>query len=181
LFRAAPVAALALMVTGCVAQTPPISNPNGLPAEALTLEYLVRDGCLPYALGLKSEDEAMRSVRLNRFKPLLGLEPGDTAPFWQGSYSGRPRVNVGRGVCNTIIHGADVDAYRTATEIALRRGFGGSADDGRADYKVRVPGQITGCRNGVHYTFYPTDGRGRFEVDLSRVADCIHDPLKETR
>ena len=182
MIRKSPVAALALMVAGCALERPPISNPNSLPTEALTLQYLVSRGCLPYALGQKTEEQAMRGIGLNHIRPLLGLEPGDTAPFWTGFYPGGPRINVGRGVCNTIVHGSNVIAYRTAAEIALRQGFGGGpSDDGRTEYTAWLPDQISGCRQGVRYTYYQPPGRSWFQVDLSRVADCLHDPMRGSR
>jgi len=178
MIQASRVAALALLLAGCATQRAPMSNPNGLPPDALTLEYLVERGCMPYALGQKTVDEAMRGVGLKGFQSPFGLMPGDTAPHWRGHYAGNPLVNINRGVCNTIIHGPNVDAYRTATETALRRGLGGTAaDDGRSAYKAWVPGQITGCREGVRYTFY--ENSSGFEVDLTRIADCAHDRLRE--
>lgn len=181
MIRASCVVALALGLAGCITQSAPISNPAGLPAEALTLEYVVSRACAPYVLGQKSEQEAMRGVQLTRIKPLFGLMPGDTVPFWQGAYPGRPRVNVGGQVCNTIVRGASDDAFRTAAEAAVRRGLGAGSiqEDGRAEYETLVPGQITGCREGVRYTFYR--GWGGFDVDLTGGVSCAHDLMKRKR
>jgi len=169
---------VACLAAGGCASTPPIPNPTGLPPDALRLEYVLGRGCLPYVLGHLSEDEAMRGVGLTRIRPIIpGLMPGDNAPFWSGGVA--LRVNVGGGVCNTALHGRNVDAYRAATEAALHRGLGADpATDGRTAYKAILPGQVTGCHQAIRYTFYPEPKWHGFSVELYRVPDCAHDLMR---
>jgi hypothetical protein len=88
------------------------------------------------------------------------------------------RVNTGKGVCNTVLHGRDVAAYRAAAQRAIDLTLApGASDDGRAEYRQWVPGQITGCRQDIRYTYYEDDRRGYFSVELTRVA-CENDPLR---
>jgi hypothetical protein len=147
--------------------------------DALRLESLVAQGCAPYLLGWKTEGEAMRSVALNHIHPLpLGLMPGDNAPYWTSGLPGTLRVNVGGGVCNIVLHGRDAPAYRMAAQRAVDRALGpGAPDDGRSEYRQWVPGQVTGCRRDIRYSYYEDERRGRFWVELTHVA-CAHDPMR---
>jgi hypothetical protein len=147
--------------------------------DALRLESLLAQGCAPYLLGRKSEDDAMRSVSLNHIHPLpIGLMPGDNAPYWTSGLPGKLRVNVGAGVCNIALHGRDVAAYRAAAQRGVDLALGpGGADDGQSEYRQWMPGQVTGCRRDVRYTYYEDERRGVFSVELTRVA-CAHDPMR---
>ena len=168
----------AIISSGC-GSAEPVSGPPALPKAALRLESIVARGCLPYLLGRKSETDALRGVGLNHIHPLpFGLEPGDDAPFWSSGLPGELRVNVGGPVCNVVMRGRDVAAFRAAAQRAVDLTLApGSADGAPSSYRQWVPGQITGCRQGIRYTYYEDDRRGRFSVELTRVA-CDRDPLR---
>ena len=169
------------MVGACAFLTPPIPNPAGLPSDALTLQYVLDQGCFPYMLGEKSETAAMRGLRLNHFGPGLSLTPPGP-PHWLGSYPGLSGVVVGRDSCSVVIHGSNIAAYRTATQMALRRRFGPAVEqDAESGYAPVLPGQITVCRGGLRYTYYQNPGHPLFSVDLSRIADCGTDPMRSWR
>jgi hypothetical protein len=127
-----------------------------------------------------AEPEAMHGAGLHHIQPIVpGLMPGDNAPFWTGGYTGALRVNVGRGVCNISLRGGNFAAYRDATESVVGRTLGvDAAVDGRSGYKAWLSGQVTGCGRGVRYTYYPQPSGHGFSVELSRVSDCAHDPLR---
>jgi hypothetical protein len=170
------------LVGACAFLTPPIPNPAGLPSDALTLQYVLDQGCFPYMLGEKSETAAMHGLRLNHFGPGPSLTPPGP-PHWLGSYPGLSTVVVGRDSCSVVIHGSNIAAYRTATQIVLRRRFGPAVveQDAQSGYAQVLPGQITGCRGGLRYTYYQDRGRPWFSVDMNRVADCATDPLRSFR
>jgi hypothetical protein len=158
---------------------PPIPNPEGLPPEALTLEYILDEGCLPYILGQKTERAAMEGLRLTHHNPPsfgLSLPP---PPMWRGSYPGLSNVVVGRTICSLNIRGGNIASYRVAAQRALHHRLGPSvgheADQG---YRSVLPGQITGCQNGVRYSYYQQGDRPFFSVELNRVADCAKDPMR---
>ena len=144
------------------------------------LQRAIERGCLPYIFGEKTEGEAMRSAGLNHIRPLpIGLVPGDHDPFWAGGFPISVVAHIGRGSCNVHMKGRAIAAYRAATEAALKRRFGaGMAEDGRAGYEAVVPGQVTGCRDGVRYTYYREPKLSGFTVETYRVADCARDPLR---
>ena len=171
-----------IVASGCALGTPPIANPAGLPADALRLEYVLEGGCLPYVLGQLTEADAMHGVGLNHIRPIVpGLVPGDNAPYWAGGFAGALRVNVGRGVCNVVVRGRDFAAYRAATEAALHRTLGADVTaGGRSNYRAWVPGQITGCDQGIRYSYYQLPKGNGFSVELSRVSDCARDPMRAT-
>lgn len=178
--------AIALLVSpalsACAVLSAPIVNPEGLPREAQTLQYVLDQACFRYMLGEASEVEAMRGLRLNHFGPGLSFMPPGP-PHWLGSYPGLANLVVGRDSCSVHIHGRDVAAYRAATQRVLRRRFGpGVERDGGSGYKALVPGQITGCREGLRYSYYPEPrSSSRFSVDLNRIADCKTDPFLDIR
>jgi hypothetical protein len=174
------VAVACVAVSGCALGTPPIANPNGLPADALTLEYVLERGCLPYMLGHMTEQQAMRGVGLNHIQPIVPLlVPGGNAPFWARGNALQVTARVGRDICHVHIKGRNFAAYGEATKAALRRTFGAeAASDGGSGYRAWVPGQITGCRQGVRYTYYQEPKSNGFSVENYRVADCAHDPLR---
>lgn len=161
----------AVPVAGC--QTAPGPNPAGLPEEARTLEYILDRGCLPYVLGAKTEKEAMRGVGLTHHGPSLTFVDPPGPPTWLGLYAGLSNVVVGRDICSIHMKGAgNFAAYRTAAQAVLRRRLGAAVDqDANSGYRQVLPGQITGCHEGVSYTYYAT--RRIFSVDLRPAATCI--------
>ena len=173
----AVVASAAVLTDGGRSMAEP--TPPSLGRDALRLESLVAQGCVPYLLGRKTEVDAMRGVALNHIHPPpLGLMPGDAAPYWTSGLPGKLRVNVGAGVCNIVLHGRDVRAYRAAAQRGIDLALApGAADDGQSEYRQWVPGQVTGCRRDIRYTYYEDERRGRFSIELTRVA-CEHDPLR---
>jgi hypothetical protein len=173
--RRAHVALLlgAAMLAGCAFLRAPIANPEGLPDDAQTLRYVLDRGCFAYMLGEKSEADAMHALRLTHHGPGLNLTPPGP-PFWLGSYPGLSNVVAGRDSCSVNMRGRDADAYRTATELVLKRRFGDAQPLSDPAYPAVLPGQRTGCRRSVRYTYYPD--RVGFSVDLNRV-DCAADPM----
>jgi hypothetical protein len=169
--------ASAALLSGGARSTAEPAPPLG--KDALRLESLVAQGCAPYLLGRKSEVEAMRGVALNHIHPLpLGLMPGDDAPYWTSGLPGTLRVNVGAGICNIVLHGRDAAAYRAAAQRAVDLALGpGGPDERQSEYRQWLPGQVTGCRRDVRYSYYEDERRGRFSVELTRVA-CEHDPMR---
>jgi hypothetical protein len=171
------LASVAILSGGSVSTSEPAAGPT---KDALRLETVVARGCLQYLLGQKAEKDAMLGVGLNHIHPLpIGLEPGDNAPFWTSGLPGELRVNVGGEVCNVVLRGRDVAAYRAAAQRAVDLALGpGAANDAPSHYRQWVPGQITGCRRGIRYSYYEDKRRGRFSVELTRVA-CDRDPLRQ--
>jgi hypothetical protein len=170
--RLALRAALAatLLAGGC--QTAPGPNPAGLPEEARTLEYILDRGCLPYVLGAKTENEAMRGVGLTHHGPPWTFVDPPGPPRWLGVYAGLSNVVVGRDICRIHMKGAgNFAAYRAATQSVLRRRLGAAVDqDANSGSRQVLPGQITGCHEGFSYTYYAT--RRIFSVDLRPAATC---------
>ena len=169
----APVLA-ALLLGGCAILSAPIANPEGLSAQAQTLRYVLDQGCFAYMLGERPEGDAMRALRLTHHGPGLSLTPPGP-PYWLGSYPGLSNVVVGRDSCSVNMRGRDTVAYRMATELVLKRRLGDAQPLTDPAYPVALPRQLTGCRHGVRYTFYPD--RVGFSVDLNRV-DCATDRLR---
>ena len=170
---------VAAVLAGGGATAAPVAASPDPASDALRLEAVVARGCVPFLLGAKTEAEAMRSVALNHIHPLpIGLMPGDSAPYWTRGLAQRLRVNVGGQVCNVVLHGRDVAAYRAAAQRAIDLALAvGGPDDGRSQYRQWVPGQVTGCRGDVRYSYYEDEPRGVFSVELTRVA-CAHDPMR---
>jgi hypothetical protein len=118
-----PLATLVMLgaLTGsCAAMMPAIPNPDGLPANALTLQHVLDRGCLPYILGRASEQQAMSSLRLNHIRSIMPSFLGPPPPMWMGSYPGLSNVLVGPQSCSINMHRGDVESYRRATRAALR-------------------------------------------------------------
>lgn len=176
---AALLAGAAILSGGGGSTAEPNSGPPGMTKAALRLETVVARGCLPYLLGQKSEKDALRGVALNHIHPLpISLDPGGNAPFWMSGFPAELRVNTGKGVCNTVLHGRDAAAYRAAAQRAVDLTLTpDGSDDGRSQYRQWVPGQITGCRQDTRYTYYEDERRGYFSVELTRVA-CDRDPMR---
>jgi hypothetical protein len=154
ILRAAALLAGAL-VSGCMTIPPPISNPTGLSAEALTLAYVLDRGCLPYLLGEKTEDQAMRPLRLSHVYPLeLPFDPSPpSGPHWVGPYPGGPFVGVYGPDCTIIATGGDVADYRTVIQRVLDRRLGPASRSDFANF-AGLPGRLTGCRMGLHYAYF---------------------------
>jgi hypothetical protein len=174
------LAGVAILSGGCGSMAEPSAGPPRLAGDAERLEDVVARGCLPYLLGQKAEQDAMRAVRLNHIYPLpIGLDPGETAPYWTSGFAQKLLVRTGKGVCNTVLRGRDVAAYRDAAQRAVDLTLTpGGSDDGRSQYRQWVPGQITGCRGDIRYSYYEDERRGYFSVELATVA-CAHDPLRQ--
>lgn len=150
-------------------QTPPVPNPEGLPPDALTLKYVLDRGCFAYMLGEKSESEAMRGVGLNHQNPLPGFFQPPPGPSWRGLYAGLSNVVVGPVTCSVNMNGRNFTAYRAAVQSVLRSRFGQVVEqDAQAGFKQYLPGQVSGCHDGISYTFYENRGRTIFSVDLRR-------------
>jgi hypothetical protein len=164
----------ASLLAGCAFLRAPIANPEGLTDDAQTLRYVLDRGCFAYMLGEKSEGEAMRALQLTHHGPGFSLTPPGP-PFWLGSYPGLSNVVVGKDSCSVNMRGRSADTYRTATELVLRRRFGDAPPVSDPAYAAILPGQRTGCRRDVRYTYYPD--RVGFSVDLNRV-NCASDPLR---
>jgi hypothetical protein len=168
---------LAPALAGCAVFSAPIPNPDRLPADALALEYLLDGGCFPYLLGETSEQAAMAGLRLHHVGPGPSLTPPGP-PMWLGSYPGRPNVVVGRASCSVHVHGRDTAAYRRAVEHVARRRFGAAVDqDSPSRYKALLPGQISACHQGLHYTYYQEPRGTTFSVEINRIPACATDPM----
>jgi hypothetical protein len=162
----------------CASMRAPLANPTLLPDEALTLQYMLGGGCIPYLLNEKSETAAMQGLRLHLFvyPPLISFPDATPGPVWKGSYPGLGLVAAGRGSCLIVMHGSDVAAFRTAAQMVFRSRFGPAVDRyAQSGYAPVAPGQITGCHDGLRYTY--NQERGAFRVELNRIADCATDPM----
>jgi hypothetical protein len=166
-----------VLVCSCGTMPPPLPNVAGLPPDAVAFEYVVERGCLPYLLGETGRDKRLR-LQYHPPSPIPDLvEPPRS--FWTIGFPVGPRAVLSRGFCSISGSGHDFDTYRAATELALFRKFGASIDDdGRIGYQAVLPGQVTGCRGFVRYTYYPQPHWGGFQLELYRVANCASDPLK---
>jgi hypothetical protein len=144
---------------GCATVRAPIPNPDGLPPEALTLQYMLDRACLPYVQGLAPEDVIMRNAGLLR-------APGGV---WRSSLLyGAPTVGVGRTSCSIQVSGGEIAAYRAAIKTSLDRRLGAAVEPDAADF-APLPDRLSGCRRGIRYNHY--EERGRFHLELSR-AGC---------
>ena len=176
------VALVTCLLAASCAAAPSLPNPANLPPRALALQQVVERGCLPYLLGEKSEAAAMRSAGLHHVVPppipVLSevLELPKPLPRWEANVPFGPGALASRNYCSTNNPAGAFDANREAVEEALLHKLGpATEDDSRSAYKAVLPGQITGCRGGIHYTFYPRPRGGRFELDLYRVPECSQD------
>jgi hypothetical protein len=117
----------------------------------------------------------MQRVRLTRHTDLSLV--GSPTVTYGGFYPGLAAVHPSPGMCSIVMHGADPTAYRQAASEVLRARLGADAEeDARSGYKAVFPGQVTACRRSIRYTYYESKP-SRFEVVLTRVADCASDPL----
>jgi hypothetical protein len=180
-----------VLAGGCASITPPLPNPAGLPPDALALEYVVEHGCLPYLMGEKLQDPALRVYFVPPSPipdPFEVRDPG----HWTVGFNLGLKAVLSQNFCHVSFSGTNFDAYRAATDMAFFNKFGpGIDDDGRSTYKTVLPGQIIGCRGSVRYSYAPLP-RGfnvqlhpdphphwvRVELDLYRLKDCASDPMR---
>lgn len=168
---------VSVLLSGCLHA--PIENPDGQPEDALTLRYLLDQACFAVLLDGKAVTDAMDGVRLRKITQYSFV--GSPAVLWVGGYPGLSAVHAGPGLCVIAMHGPNLPAYRRATAEVLRARLGAdAAEDARSGYKVVLPGQVTGCRRSIRYTYYEPKPSG-FEVTLTRVPDCASDPLLRWR
>jgi hypothetical protein len=170
-------AALTLLLSastmaGC-AEIPTIANPTDLPADALSLQYVLDQGCFPFILGEKSEFAAMRGVGLTRVTAWTLVGSNDRR--WIGRYPGISAVHAAPGSCYIHVIGADAAAYRAAVISVLRRRLDADpeADAKPGRYVAWRPGEITACRRGVRYAYYadPPHGVSGAAYDVELHAD----------
>jgi hypothetical protein len=162
-------------MAGC-AELPPIPNPAGLPADALSLQYVLDRGCFPFVLGEKSESSAMKSIGLTKVTSYTLVGSNDS--MWIGRFPGVSSVHATSGSCHIHVMGRNTQAYRAVTIDVLRRRVGADpeADGNLARYTAWFPGQVTSCRKGVRYSYYAVSPGGGFssgyDVDLSLDRAC---------
>jgi hypothetical protein len=180
--RCGAIAALALVtLSACAAEAPPIADPEGLPADALSLAYILDQGCIPFIRGERSERAAMEGVGLRRVQVFSFPDP-PPPPHWIGRYAGVSAVNVSSDRCSIHVIGRHAADYFRATARVLHERLGADIPPEalqslyeRSDPpSPLVPHGLnrtySGCARGVRYTFAlasPPLSRG-WDVSLGR-------------
>lgn len=112
----------AACATGAHPDGPP---PDGLTWEAVTLKVVVSQGCMPYALGERTEAVAMKNAALRRDAPRFSWpSPGVTEPQYVNDMAGVPIVTIYGSDCTVYVRGRDAAAFDRALDQVYRARFG---------------------------------------------------------
>jgi hypothetical protein len=173
--RASLLACAAALLVGCATAAPDAPNPEGLAPDALSLDFVLAQGCLPYVAGEKTESQAMADVGLRRVSTWNPITPSGPDHQYIGRYPGVSAVNLHRGHCTVHARGANTAGYRRAVEAVLARRFGADYLEGQPAAKPIIPGQIQFCLKGLYVTYYADPPRSivypGYDVE-AHVFDC---------
>jgi len=144
-------------LTSCATELPSIPNPRGVADDALTLDYVLDQGCIPYIRGQKSEQAAMEGVGMRKVAAWSFPDP-PPPPHWIGRYPGVSAVNVTAKTCDIHVVGRHMAEYLKVTTTVLHDRLGADADRDAAStaYRRAVPGEVIGCAEGIRYTYNPS-------------------------
>jgi hypothetical protein len=150
-------------------------SPDGLTPQAVALADAVKLGCMPFALGEKSEAAAMNDGGLRR---QIRIPSYPAPPFLNRQYKsdgpGEPLVTIYGPGCTVRARGSDVAAFNLALDRVYVQRFG-------RDYAGRAPpaqptddqfpGMKRFCAAGHIFQSYPDPpdsiGRHGFNVMIS--------------
>jgi hypothetical protein len=132
---------------------------DGLTPQAVALAEVVKLGCMPYALGEKSEAAAMKDGGLRRQTSVPSYPaPPSLQRHYQSGGPGNPGVTIYGPGCTVRGLGSDVAAFNSALDRVYVQRFG-------QDYAGRAPpaqptdGQFPGmkrfCAAGHIFQSYP--------------------------
>jgi hypothetical protein len=178
---AAGIGLSSALLAGCgliEAQQNPV--PNGMEGAPAALANAVEKGCMPYALGEKSEAAAMAEARLKRKRPILPSwpSPGMTQPQYSGQLPGNPVVTIYGPGCTVQARG-DPAVFEAALDDIYRRRFGASyaaVTPPAQSFDGQFPGMKRFCTAQLVFESYP-DPKGQpgdrgFHVRISPAPAC---------
>jgi hypothetical protein len=155
-------------------------GPDGLTPQAVALAEVVKLGCMPYALGEKSEAAAMKEGGLRRQTSVPSYpSPPSLQRHYQSEGPGNPGVTIYGPGCTVRGLGGDAAAFNSALDRVYIQRFGQDYARGALPAQLiddQLPGMKRFCAAGSIFESYPDPQggivQGGFNVRISPVPAC---------